>query len=559
MNAPKLVIIGGVAAGASAAAKARRCNEDAEIIIFEKGPDISYATCGMPYYLSGVIKKRKKLQVVTASFFKKRFNVDVRTGHEVINIDPRTRIVTVRELATNTEFSESYDKLVLAPGATPIIPPIPGVDSPIVHTLKTLEDTDRIYVLLKEVKPKKAVIIGGGLIGMEVAENLALLDIQVSVVEFMPQILGFLDQEMADLVARHARDRGIRFYLSEKVHAIVDKGGQVVVRTDTGKELPADLIIMSVGIRPDTRLAQDAGIELGDRGGVKVDEQMRTSVADIFAAGDCVESINKVTGRPMLLPMGSAANKQGRAAGANAMGREIAVKGFTATAIVKIFDYSVAKTGLSEREALAEGFAPLVTYLVADHHAGYYPGARPLTIKTVADRDSGRLLGAQIIGAAGVDKRIDVFSTAIYNRMNQEELIHLDLAYAPPFSSARDPIIVSGAVAQNFKADDWQPITPAELNKKIAANEKFVLLDVRTRRELEKTGIIPGALHIPLDELRERLNELDPQQETILYCAVGLRSYVGHRLLAMHGFDNLQSLTGGFGCWTYETTPLPAG
>ena len=558
MRSPKLVIIGGVAAGASAAAKARRCDEQAEIVLFEKGPDISYATCGLPYYLSGVIDNRKKLLVATSSFFKRRFNVDVKPRHEVLRIEPAARQILVRDLANGREFVESYDRLVLAPGATPIIPPIPGVDLPIVHTLKTLEDTDRIFASIQAGRPQHAVIVGAGLIGMEMAENLALTGAHVAVVEFLPQILGFLDREMAELACRHAASKGVDFYLGEKVTAIISRDGGHLVQTDQGRELPADLIIMAVGIRPNIGLAREAGLAIGSTGGIVVDEYMRTSVPDIFAAGDCVESRHVVTDRSMLFPMGSAANKQGRAAGANAMGRRLAVKGFTGTVIVKVFEQTVAKTGLSEREALAEGFPVAVSYLGADHHAGYYPGAREMKIKTVAEQASGRLLGAQIIGEQGVDKRIDVLATAIYNRMDQEELIHLDLAYAPPYSSARDPIIVLGALGQNLKAGDWNPITPAVLHEKIRQGGDFVVIDVRTGRELEKTALIPGAIHIPLDDLRNRLAELEPHREAILYCAVGLRSYIGNRLLAMHGFTDVKSLAGGFGCWTFETEPLTA-
>ncbi len=554
MKALKLVIVGGVAAGASAAAKARRCNENAEIIMFEKGPDISYATCGLPYYLSGVIQERKRLLVTTASFFRRRFAVDVRTNQEVIHIDPIGHKVVVKDFTAGKEYEETYDKLVLAPGASPVIPPIPGAYSPMVHTVKTLEDTDRIFSYMQDTQPKNAVIIGGGLIGMEMAENLALKSIKVSVVEFMPQILSFLDREMADMVCRHAQKKGIDFYLFEKVTAIKQKDGRGVVQTDKGRELPADLVIMAVGIKPNIQLAKDAGLRIGSHGGVVTNEYMQSSDPDIYAAGDCVESTNLVTGKPVIFPMGSAANKQGRAAGANAMGRKIAVQGFTGTVIVKVFAQTAAKTGLSEREALAAGFTPFVSYIMAGHHAGYYPGAKNLRIKTIADHSSGRLLGAQVIGREGVDKRIDVMATAIYNHMNQEDLIHLDLAYAPPYSSARDPIIVSGAVSQNFQAGDWQPITPHDLQQKIKAEGDFVLVDVRTKRETEKTGIIPGAIHIPLDDLRKRIIELNSEQEIILYCAVGLRSYVGHRILAMHGFREVKSLTGGFGCWTYETT-----
>ena len=557
MNKVKLVIVGGVAAGASAAAKARRCNEDAEIVMFEMGPDISYATCGLPYYLSGIIPKRTDLLISSARFFKQRFNVEVRTRHEVLRIDRSAQKVLVRNLATGNVSEEAYDRLIVATGATAIIPPISGVDLPFVFTLKTLEDTDRIYAYLKNKNPETAVVVGGGLIGMEAVENLAHRGSKVSVVEFMPQILGFLDREMAEVVHQHSRLKGINIYVSEKVTGIEERDGRGWIRTDKGRDLPADLVIMSVGIKPNTKLAKDAGLRIGPSGGIAVDEFMQTSDPNIFAAGDCVESINLVTGKPSLFPTGSAANKQGRAAGANAMGRSIVVKGFTGTVIVKVFDLAVAKTGLSENEAVSEGFSSLVTYVLSEDHAWYYPGAKALQIKTIADRSTGRLLGAQVIGEKGVDKRIDVMATAIYNRMALDALLQLDLAYAPPYSAARDPVIVAGAVGQNFYVGDWIPITPADLHDKIERGDDFVLVDTRTVWELKKTGIIPGAIHISIDDLRGRIRDLDQEKETILYCAVGLRSYVGNRLLAMKGFKNVKTLTGGISSWTYPREGYP--
>ncbi|MBW1743096.1 MAG: FAD-dependent oxidoreductase [Deltaproteobacteria bacterium] len=551
----KLIIVGGVAAGASAAAKARRCNEEADIVMYEMGEDISYATCGLPYYLSGIISKRNDLLITSAKFFKQRFNVDVRTNHQVLSINRGEQTVQVRNLITGEVAEEGYDWLILATGATPIIPPMPGVELPFVFTLKTLEDTDRIFTHLENKKPETAVVIGGGLIGMEAVENLVHRGTRVSVVEFLPQVLPFLDGEMADVVRHHLEQKGVHLYLSEKVTSIEDREGRGWVRTDGGQELSADLVIMSVGIRPNTKLAEDAGLRIGDSGGIAIDEFMQTSDPKVFSAGDCVESVNLVTGKPALIPMGSAANKEGRAAGANAMGRRIAVKGFTGTVIVKVFDLAVAKTGLSEKEAVSEGFDPLVTYVLSEDHAGYYPGAEMVRVKTIADRGSGRLLGSQVIGKQGVDKRIDVMATAIYNGMALEDLLQLDLAYAPPYSSARDPVIVAGALGQNFYAGDWVPVTPAELQEKMERGDDFILLDTRTARELKKTGIIPGARHIPIDDLRERAGDLDPGKEIILYCAVGLRSYVGHRLLAMKGFKNLRTLTGGIYSWIYPKEP----
>jgi NADPH-dependent 2,4-dienoyl-CoA reductase/sulfur reductase-like enzyme/rhodanese-related sulfurtransferase len=556
MKKTKLVIIGGVAAGASAAAKARRCDEDAQILLFEKGEHISYATCGLPYYLSGIIKKRDRLLVTSPEFFAKRFNVEVRIRHEVVRIDRPAKRVVVKDLRTGETYEEPYDRLVIATGAEAIIPPIPGIDSPFVYTLKTLEDTDRIFAHLDRKKPKQAVIIGGGLIGMEAMENLVVKGMRVSVVEFMPQLLPFMDTEMALFVQEHAKEKGIALFLNEKVTAIETRDGKGWVHTNRERELPADLVILSVGIRPNVSLAKEAGLTIGSTGGIVVDQQMRTAEPDIFAAGDCVEGTNLVTGKPTLIPMGSAANKEGRAAGANAMGRNISVKGFTGTIIVKVIDLAVAKTGLSEKEAIQEGFDPVAMYVLAGDHADYYPGATGVHIKTVSDRSSGRLLGAQVIGKQGVDKRIDVFATAIYNRMDQEELLQLDLAYAPPFSSARDPVIVVGALGQNFFAGDWRPITPVSLHEKIERKDDFLLIDVRTPMEVKKLRVIPGAVHIPIDDLRNRLGELDPEKEIILYCAVGLRSYVGNRLLAMKGFKNVQTLTGGISTWPYPKVTL---
>lgn len=551
----KIVIVGGVAAGASAAAKARRCSEKAEIIVYEKGSAISYANCGLPYYLSGVIKHRDELLISDADFFRQRFNVMVKTDHEVTGIDPTSKTIIVRDHNSGKAFRQDYDKLILAPGADPVMPPIEGTGLPFVFTLKSLQDTDKVYAHLHNRKVADAVVVGGGLIGMEMVENLIHLGIRVRVVEFLPQVVSFLDAELAEVVAGHLRAKEVALHLADKVVAIRQEGESGVVETASGQRLPADLVIMAAGIRPNTALAEKAGLAIGKLGGIVVDRFMQSSDPDIYAAGDCVESVNLVTGKPALVPMGAAANKQGRAAGANALGRRIEVRGFTGTIIVKVFDYAVGKTGLSEREAIREGLRPVSTYVMAGHHAGYYPGAKPLRMKIVTDAESGRLLGAQVVGPKGVDKRLDVFATALYNRMQTEELVHLDLAYAPPYSSARDPIIVAGMLQQNIAVGDWQPITPAALRQKMESGESFSLLDVRTGRELRRLGKIEGAVHIPIDELRARLQEIDPAANVVVYCAVGLRSYLGGRILAMHGYNNVEVLTGGFNAWTYPVSP----
>ncbi len=548
----KLVIVGGVAGGASAAAKARRCSEDVKIIMYEKGPDISYANCGLPYYLSGVIKKREDLLITSPAFFRRRFRVDARTRCEVIHTNRERKRVVVRNLENGAVEEEAYDRLVLAPGSHAVVPKVPGMDLPTVFTLKTLEDTDRIFRFLGARSPKRAVVVGGGLIGVEALDNLVLRGLEATVVEFAPQMLTFLDWEMAELVRRRVEAKGVRLHLSEGLRTVEERGGQVVVVTDRGREIPTDLVLVAVGIRPNVELAKAAGLEIGVTGGIKVNEYMETSDPDIFAAGDCIETINLVTGKPTLAPFGSAANKQGRAAGANALGRRLPVKGVLGTVIVKVFDLTVAKTGLSEREAVSEGFIPLVTYVHPGHHAGYFPGAKTLHIKTVADRETGRLLGAQVIGEEGVDKRIDVFATALHNRMSQEELLQLDLAYAPPYSAARDPVVIAGAVGQNYFQGDWNPVPPHELREKLKRGEPVTLVDVRTPGEVKRAGKIPGALHIPIDDLRDRLEELDPDRETILYCAQGLRSYIGNRILAEHGFKHSGTLTGGIFNWMFE-------
>jgi NADPH-dependent 2,4-dienoyl-CoA reductase/sulfur reductase-like enzyme/rhodanese-related sulfurtransferase len=552
MKVRKLVIVGGVAGGASAAAKARRCSEEVEIIMYEKGPDISYANCGLPYYLSGVIKKREDLLITSAEFFRRRFQVDARTSREVIQIDRNSKKVIVKNLNTGQMEEESYDRLILAPGSHPIVPPVPGMDLPFVFYLKTLEDTDRIFSYLQNKNPRRAVVIGGGLIGIEAVENLALKGLETTVVELAPQLLTFLDWEMAEKVRWHMHQKGINLCLSEGLQSVHEQNGQGLVRTDKGGEIPTDLVLVAIGVRPNVDLALNADLELGVTGGIKVNEFMQTSDPDIFAAGDCIETMNVVTGKPVLTPMGSAANKEGRAAGANALGRRIAVQGFTGTIIVKVFDLAVAKTGLSEREAIAEGYSPLALYVQPGHHAGYYPGSKPVNIKTVTERESGRLLGAQVIGEEGVDKRVDVFATAIYHQMRLEDLLQLDLAYAPPYSAARDPVIIAGAVGQNYYQGDWDPISPHELKAKMDAGESFVLVDVRTRLELQERGPLPGALHIPIDLLRRQLQKLDPEKETILYCAQGFRSYLGNRILAMRGFKRVRTLSGGMDNWMYE-------
>ena len=551
---PTLVIVGGVAAGMSAAAKARRCHEEARIVVFEKGPAVSYANCGLPYYLGGVIRRREDLLVTDPEFLWQRFRIEAKVGHEVVDIDPAGRTVKVRDLAGGRTFCQPYDKLVLAPGAEAVVPPIPGRELPFVFTLKTLADTDRLAAFLAEQQPRRAVVVGGGLIGVEAAENLVHRGIEVAMVEFLDRPLAFLDGEMAAVVAAHLQAKGVALHLGERVVAVEEEGG---VRLASGRRLETDLVIMAVGVRPNLELARKAGLVIGDAGGVLVDEYMQTSDPHILAAGDCVEKTLVVTGKRQLLPMAAAANKEGRAAGANAMGRRIAVRPYAGTVIVKVFDLAVAATGLAEEAALREGFSPVVSYVLEGHHAGYYPGAKLLRLKLVADQQSGRLLGAQAVGEAGVDKRIDVVACAIANHMRAEDLLDLDLAYAPPFGLARDPVIVAGMQFQNAMRGEWQPVSPRWLADRLASgavekDKDLQLLDVRTAAEVRRTGVLhKSARHIPVDELRHRLAELAPDRETVVYCAVGLRSYVAARILAQRGFTNVKVLAGGILSWPH--------
>ncbi len=496
------------------------------------------------------------MRITDPQVLGRRFNIDARVNHEVVESDPEARTVAVRDLATGRMFTQAYDKLVLAPGADPVLPPVAGLDLPFVFSFKTLADTDALQAFIEKKQPQKALVVGGGLIGIEMVENLVQRGMQVTVVEFLEQPLVFLDPEMALHVTARLQSHGVEMRLGEKVSAIDADG---TVRLADGGAIATDLVIMSVGIRPNVALARRAGLAIGATGGIEVDEYMQTSDPHIYAAGDCVEKVNLVTGRKQLLPMGAAANKEGRAAGANAVGRRIAVQGYTGTVIVKVFDLAVARTGLSEQEAVREGFEPLTTYVLAGHHADYYPGARLLRMKIIADRQSGRLLGGQVIGEQGVDKRIDVLACALYNRMRAEDLLHLDLAYAPPFGSARDPILVAGMLHQNSAAGDWQPVTPAWLRGRQEAGADLQIVDLRTSAEIRRTGIIAGAVHIPVDELRERIAELDAARETILYCAIGQRSYIGSRILTMNGFEDVKTLTGGVMSWPYGLETVEGG
>jgi NADPH-dependent 2,4-dienoyl-CoA reductase/sulfur reductase-like enzyme/rhodanese-related sulfurtransferase len=539
----KLVIVGGVAGGATAAARARRLDEFAEIIVFERGEYVSFANCGLPYYIGQVIKKRDNLLVTTAQALKERYNINVRNFSQVMAIDRKNKLVTVENLQTGKSYTETYDKLILSRGAEPIKPKMEGIDLDTVFSVRNIPDTDRIKACIDTQKPESAVIVGGGYIGLEMAENLVQRGIKATIIEMLDQVMAPLDYEMAALVHDHLRKKGVALELENSVTGFVKKGNRTVVSTGKGREIECDLVILSIGIKPEVGLANAASLELGDCGGIKVDASMRTSDPDIFAVGDAVEIKDFVTGMPAVFALAGPANKQGRIAADNAMGRQSRYSGSQGTAIVKIFDMAAASTGASEKTLKQNDVPYLTSYTHSDSHAGYYPGAKRLSIKLLFSPDSGKLLGAQIVGKEGVDKRIDVLATALRGNMTVYDLEELELAYAPPYSAAKDPVNIAGFVAANILKGDLENLYWHELGS-LDGNES-ILIDLRTKKELEKIGRIANAVHIPIDDLRQNLSELDKTKKYVLCCAVGQRAYIGHRIMVQNGFQP-RNLSGGF-------------
>jgi NADPH-dependent 2,4-dienoyl-CoA reductase/sulfur reductase-like enzyme/rhodanese-related sulfurtransferase len=538
----KLLIIGGVAGGATAAARARRVDEHAQIILFERGEYISFANCGLPYYIGGVIQERDKLLVTTKESFSKRYRIDVRSHTEVTAIDRDAREVEVTDLLSNRTYRESYDRLIIAPGAEPIRPPIPGIELEGVFHLRNIPDTDRIKAVVDLEKPSAAVVIGGGFIGLEMAENLAHRGVNTTILEMADQVMAPIDPEMAGFVHEHLTSNGIRLELKERLSAIHKIEEGLSVETASGKRFSCDMVISSVGVAPENKLAKDAGLEIGPKGHMIVDETMATSDPRIFAVGDAVQITDRVTGRPTAVALAGPANKQARIASDNALGRRSVYNGALGTSVVKIFKLTVAGTGVNEK-TLSGGDTPyLVSYTHSGSHASYYPGAAVMAIKLLFSPEDGRILGAQVIGEEGVDKRIDVLATAVHAGMTVHDLEELDLAYAPPYSSAKDPVNVAGFVAANILKGDME-IVRWDARHEWESNGT-VLLDVRSAKEVEKQGMIPGAVHIHIDDLRDRLNTLDPEKEHIAYCAVGMRGYLAARILAQHGFK-VRNLSGG--------------
>ncbi len=557
----KIVIIGGVAGGASAAARARRLSEDAEIIMFERGPYVSFANCGLPYHIGGDIKERSNLLLQTPESFLARFNVDVRTMNEVLRINRAAKTITVRNLLDQSEYDENYDFLLLSPGAGPVIPPIPGIQNPLTHSLRNIPDMDKIIQTLQMNKPEHATVVGGGFIGLEMMEAFHHLGIKTTLIEMADQVMTPVDREMAGFAHAEIRAKGIDLRLGAALKSVeyrpaatlpsAESGeslehkhveGELDLVLSNGDTLTTDILIMAIGVRPETKLAAEAGLQLGELGGIWVNEQMQTSDPVIYAVGDAVEEKDFVTGKQTLVPLAGPANRQGRMAADNMLGRNESYQGTQGTAICKIFDLAVASTGKNEKQLKREGIAYEKVYVHTASHASYYPGAEVVSFKMLFDPQTGKIFGAQAVGKDGIDKRIDVMAVAQRAGMTVEQLQHLELTYAPPFGSAKDVINQAAFVATNLIKGDAKAIHFDEIDN---LTDEQVLLDVRNPMELQNMGYLPGAINIPVDQLRQRMNELPKDKEIVIYCQVGLRGNVAYRQLVNNGFK-ARNLIGGY-------------
>lgn len=548
----KIIIIGGVAGGATTAARIRRVDESAEIILLEKGKYISYANCGLPYYIGGVIEEREKLFVQTPEAFSTRFRVDVRTENEVIFIDRKRKTVTVRQSSEDT-YEESYDKLLISTGASPVRPPLPGIDLSGIFTLRNVADTDKIKAYIDSHAPRKAVVVGAGFIGLEMAENLHAQGAKVSIVEMGNQVMAPIDFSMASLVHQHLMDKGVNLYLEQAVASFERNGKGLKVNFKNGQSIAADIVILSIGVRPETNLARAAELTIGPAGGIAVNAYLQTSDESIYAIGDAIEYRHPITGKPWLNYLAGPANRQGRIAADNILGAKIAYEGSIGTSIAKVFDMTVASTGLPGKRLRVEGIEYMSSTIHPSSHAGYYPDAMPMSIKITFDKQTGRLYGGQIVGYDGVDKRIDELALVIKHEGTIYDLMRVEQAYAPPFSSAKDPVALAGYVAEDIITGRTNPVYWREL-RDIEMENKF-LLDVRTPDEFA-LGSLPGAVNIPLDELRDRLAELPKDRMIYTFCAVGLRGYLAYRILTQHGFDKVRNLSGGLKTYRAATAPI---
>lgn len=549
----KYIIIGGVAGGATTAARIRRNDETAEIILLEKGKYISYANCGLPYYIGGIIQERENLFLQTPASFGGRFNADIRIENEVTSINTITKTVNIRK-GDGTEYSETYDKLLLSPGASPVRPPLPGIDTEGIFTLRNITDTDRIKKHITEHPIKNAVIIGAGFIGLEMAENLHHTGAKVSIVEMAPQVMTPIDFSMAALVHQHLVQKGVNLFLEQSVDSFTKKDGAVEVIFKSGKRITADIVILSIGVRPETTLAKEAGLLIGETGGIAVNDFLQTSDENIYAVGDAIEFRHPISGAPWLNYLAVPANRQGRIVADNMVyGNKIKYEGAIGTSIAKVFDMTVATTGLPAKRLKQAQIEYISSTTHSGSNASYYPGSLPMTIKITFDPRTGKLFGGQIVGYTGVDKRIDQLSLIIKHGGTIYDLMEIEHAYAPPFSSAKDPVAIAGYVAENIIKNRMQVVYWREIRD--SNPSEITLLDVRTRDE-HGLNAIPGSVNIPLDELRTRLAELPAEKPIYIYCAIGLRGYLAYRILIQHGFVNIKNLSGGYKTYNAATTPI---
>lgn len=536
----RLVMIGAVAAGTSAAAKARRNNEEAEIVIYEKDSFISYSGCGMPYYIGGEVESADELTPRDPAFFKSKYNVDIFTRHEVLSINPDQKTLEIKDLATGALLTDRYDKLIIATGASSVIPPIKGVDNKNVFTLRNINDMNKIKNYINQNNPKTAVIIGTGFIGLEVCENLKRLGIAVTLIERLGQVTPGLDSDVAIHVLEHLKKNGVTVFLNATATEINEKA----VLLSDGTVIETDLILVSTGVRPNTAIAKQAGIELGTTGAIKVDSTMKTNLPEIYACGDCIEQYHVVTGKPVYRPLGSTANKTGRIAGDCITGGNLTFKGVLGTGIFKVFDMTVAQTGLSEREAKEQGYEVELCHNIKPNKPEYL-GGKEMVIKGIADKNSGRLLGVQIVGYEGVDKRIDVFVTAITFKANVEDLFHLDLAYAPPFSTTKDPVMYTGMILDNAIHKGRPLITAQKLNELKQSGIKYELIDARVSAQYDKAHI-DTAKNMPHSKLRNIAKDIDQDAVVVTYCNKGVTGNAAQNILINQGFKEVYNLSGGF-------------
>ncbi|MCL2793371.1 MAG: FAD-dependent oxidoreductase [Spirochaetaceae bacterium] len=538
----KIIIVGGVAGGATAAARLRRLDENAEIIMFERGEHISFANCGLPYHIGGVIANRKNLLLQTPKSFNCRFNVDVRIQSEVLSIDRNAKMVTVQNKLTNETYTENYDKLILSPGGAPIKPPIEGINSERVFTLRNVADTDRIKAYIQAHQPQSAVVIGGGFIGIEMAENLKEAGLNISIIELADQVIAPLDIDMVCEVHRYLRLKGISLYLNNGLKKITENTESLTVELSNAT-LETNMVILAIGVKPESQLAKDAGLNINSRGGIVVDKQMRSSDPDIFAVGDAVEIIDFVTQQAAMIPLAGPANKQGRIAADNICGIPSEYSGTQGSAVIKVFSMTVAFTGINEKTAKRLNMDYDKIFLWMQGHAGYYPGSSPMSIKVIFEKQNGKILGAQIIGFDGVDKRCDVLAVAIRAGMTAHDLTRLELCYAPPYSSAKDPVNMAGYVIENLltgkvKNFHWHDVDS------LPRDNSVTLLDVRNPDEFA-LGNINGFINIPLDSLRSHIGNMDRSKPLYTHCYSGMRSYAAARILIQNGFD-VYNLSGGY-------------